>query len=766
MFETLFQFLFEYRLQVFRQGDFRFAPPAGAPVAAVVVVAALALAFVSYRVLRARVEWRQRAVLGALRLAALAIILFCIFRPVLIVKAAVAQQNVVGVLIDDSRSMQLPETNAAPDGSTPTPTRADRVRQTFANPDSPIMRALAEKFLVRTFRFSSSTARVSAPGDLTFGGTQTRLSNALESSRQELAGLPVSGLVLVTDGADTTDATVADALLASKAEALPVFTVGIGQETLAHDIQVGRVSTPRTALKGTSLLVDAVLTQTGYAGQTVSLDVEDGGRIVGSQPVRLPADGDPVSVRVKFTASEAGPRVFRLKVAPQPGEVVTQNNQRDVQIDIRDRKERILYYEGEPRFEMKFARQAIKDDKNLELVTLQRTAENKFLRLDVDAAGVELAAGFPKTREDLFAYRGLVLGSVEASAFNADQLRMISEFVDVRGGGLLLLGGARAFAEGGYAGTPLAEIMPVVMERGGGAFTHLKVHPTRAGQAHAVTQLGDTEQASADRWKLMPPLSTVNQIETIKPGATTLLSATDDRRRERVVLAYERYGRGKSVAFPVQDSWMWQMHATISLEDQTHENFWRQLLRWLVDGVPDAVETRPLTDRVEPGQPVTLTADIVDKRFVELNDANVVAHVTGPSGKVVDVPMQWTGERNGQYRATLATSDGGWYQAKVDATRAGQPVGSAVTHVRAVPDDAEYFDATMHAPLLKRIAQETGGRFYTADAMTSLPDDLKYSGRGVTAVEERELWHMPILLMALVGILCAEWSLRRMWRLA
>jgi hypothetical protein len=86
--------------------------------------------------------------------------------------------------------------------------------------------------------------------------------------------------------------------------------------------------------------------------------------------------------------------------------------------------------------------------------------------------------------------------------------------------------------------------------------------------------------------------------------------------------------------------------------------------------------------------------------------------------------------------------------------------------VRAVPDDAEYFDATMHAPLLQRIAKETGGRFYKSDAMTALPDDLKYSGRGVTAVEERELWHMPILLIALVMIVCAEWGLRRIWRLA
>ncbi|HET7694864.1 MAG TPA: glutamine amidotransferase [Vicinamibacterales bacterium] len=760
MFEKLFQFLFEYRPHVFQQGDFRFAPPAGAPVAALVIAAALAIAFVSYRLIQSRVQWRERAVLGALRIAALGLILFCIFRPVLIVKAAVTQQNVVGILIDDSRSMQLPATNQAA-GS-----RADLVRSTFANPDSAVIKALSDRFLIRTFRFSSSTARVATPGDLTFTGTQTRLANAIESARQELAGLPVSGLVLVTDGADTTDATVADALLASKAEALPVFTVGVGQETLSHDIQVGRVSTPRTALKGTSLLVDAVLTQTGYAGQTVTLDVEDEGRIVGSQPVRLPADGDPVSVRVRFTATEAGPRIFRLRVAPQPGEVVTQNNQRDVQIDIRDRKERILYFEGEPRFEMKFARQAIKDDPNLELVTLQRTAENKYLRLDIDAAGVELAAGFPKTREELFAYRGLVLGSIEASAFSADQLRMIAEYVDVRGGGLLFLGGPRAFAEGGYAGTPVEDVMPVLLGRSAGAFAALKIQPTRAGQAHAVTQLGDTEQASADRWKSMPSLSTVNQIEALKPGATALLAGLDERRRERVVLAFERYGRGKSIAFPVQDSWHWQMDAAIRVEDQTHENFWRQLLRWLVDGVPDAVEVRTLTDRVEPGQPVALTADVVDPRFVELNDANVVAHVTSPSGKKTAVSLQWTGERSGQYRAAFDTAEPGWYQATLDATREGKSVGGAVAHVRAVPDDAEYFDAAMHAPLLKRIAQDTGGRFYPADATSTLADDLKYSGRGVTAVEERELWHMPALLIALVCVICAEWGLRRYWRLA
>ena len=119
---------------------------------------------------------------------------------------------------------------------------------------------------------------------------------------------------------------------------------------------------------------------------------------------------------------------------------------------MRDVRERILYYEGEPRFEMKFIRRAVADDKNLLSVALQRTADNKYMRLDGEPD--EVVGGFPKTRDELFRYRGLILGSVEAGAFSGDQLQMIADFVDRRGGGLLMLGGPRSFGEGGYGGTP------------------------------------------------------------------------------------------------------------------------------------------------------------------------------------------------------------------------------------------------------------------------------------------------------------------------
>ena len=755
VFDVLFQSLFNYRPIVFEQGKFHLDPSGGSYAAAVVGLVVVAAAVLTYRSVGGRRRLRDQIVLLGLRAAALSLVLFCLFRPILVVKAAVPQQNILGVLLDDSRSMQVADWKEKP--------RGEYVRDQFGSPDRPMLKALSDRFLIRTFHFSSTASRLDSESGLSFMGSQTRLGAALDAARQELAGLPVAGLVLVSDGADTSDAALTGALLGLKADKLPVYTVGVGRESLAKDIQVDRVTTPSSVLAGSSLLIDVTVTQTGYAGQMVTVDVEDEGRIIGSEKVKLPPDGAPVTVRVRAIASETGPRLFRFKVPPQPGEVVTQNNVREATVDVRDAKEKILYFEGEPRFEMKFIGRAVADDKNLQLVALQRTADNKYLRLGVDNAD-ELVVGFPRTREELFAYRALILGSVEAGAFTGDQLRMIADFVDKRGGGLLMIGGARAFAEGGYAGTPVADVLPVVVERAAGQGTtllRLKVSPTRAGSEHAVTQIADTPAASAARWAELPQVTSVNPITEVKPGATMLLNGVDERGRPQVVLASQRYGRGKALAFTLQDSWLWQMHASIPLEDQTHAHLWRQIMRWLVDGVPGQVDAKATSERVEPGEPVTIEASVVDPTFVELNDANVVAHVARPDGSTVDVPLQWAGDRPGQYRGTFPSSVGGRYQVTVEGQRAGASLGTSVVYARVEASDVEYFDATMHPQVLKRIADETGGRFYTPDNAAGLTEDVRYGGRGVTTVEERELWHMPIVMAALLALVCAEWGYRR-----
>ena len=757
MFDAIFQALFSHRLIVFQQGEFRFDVSTGSLVAAVLVGVLMAAAIMTYRRVGGKGRMRDRVVLTVLRMAALAFVLFCLFRPTLIVRAAVPQQNVVAVLLDDSRSMQIPDWDGQARGA--------YLTEQFGAPDSPLIQALSDRFLVRTFRFSSTAGRLESASDLSFSGSQTRLGVALDGAREELAGLPVSGIVLVSDGADTSDASMADALLGLKAEQLPVYTVGVGSTQLPRDIQIDRVNTPRVALKDASLLVDVTVTQTGYAGRTVTIYVEDEGRIVGSEELQLPADGSPATVQVRAAASEAGPRLFKFRVAPLADEMITQNNVRETLIDVRDDREKILYFEGEPRFEMKFLGRAIADDENLQLVVLQRTADNKFLRLGVDDPD-ELLGGFPRTREELFAYSALILGSIEAGAFTGDQLQMIADFVDRRGGGLLMIGGARAFGEGGYGGTPVADALPLTIDPGTrasepAALARLQVVPTRAGESHASTQIAATEAASAVRWRDLPQVTSVNAPLEPKPAAIVLLTGTDERGREQPVLTWQQYGRGKTVALTLQDTWQWQMHASMSLEDQTHENYWRQILRWLVNSVPSVVEAHGVAERVEPGELVTVEATVKDKAHVELNSADVTARVTRPNGGTVDVPLEWSGELDGLYRGTFVSSEAGTYEVAVDASQGAEIIGSDVAFVRAGPSDEEFFDPTMHEGPLRRIADESGGRFYTPDTAAGLAEDVRYTGRGVTSVEERDLWNMPIVLIVLMSLVCTEWAYRR-----
>jgi uncharacterized membrane protein len=753
--ETLFTFLFKYPLLVFQQGDFTWGVSRVAMLAIVAVTALAVAALVTYRGAAEGTErpLRDRVVLVALRSALLLILLFCLLRPTLMLKASVPQQNFVGVLVDDSRSMTIADVGGQP--------RTTFVQQQLSAPGAKLAADLSKKFVLRYFTFSSSADRVASPAALRYNGTSTRLGPALERARDELAGLPLAGLVLVTDGADTSDATLDAPLASLKARQIPVFPVGLGQERFSKDIQVTRVETPASVLKGTSLVVDVVLTQTGYAGRSVPLTVEDSGHIVDREDVTLPGDGESSTVRVHFMANDAGPRVFRFSVAPQDGEQVTQNNVRDALIEVQDRVEKVLYYEGEPRFEYKFIRRAVQDDKNLQVVGLDRTAENKYYRQGVSNPD-EHAGGFPKTREELFAYRAIILGSIEAAAFTPEQQRMLADFVNKRGGGLLMLGGRRSFAEGGWAGTPVAEALPVVLDsrRQPSYFSELSVEPTRAGALFPVTQIADTEEASLAKWQSMPQVSTVNPIHEAKPGATVLLTAPD-KNQQQIVLAYQRYGRGKTIAFPIQDSYLWRMDAKIPVTDTTHTMFWRRMVRWLVDAVPDQVNISTARDRFEPGESVRLTAEVLDAAYSEVNDAQVEAEVTSPSGKTTALPMEWTVEHDGEYGAAFGADEPGLYAITVTATRDGKAIGTSVKHIRVSAGDAEYFDANMRAPLLKRIADETGGRFFTAADASQLPDAISYSGRGVTIVEERDLWDMPILLILALALMAAEWGYRR-----
>ncbi len=758
--ESLFELLFKYRPVVFERGTLGFDWPVPWMALVPIALAAAIGAAWLYRQSQAGLTTRDQWVLGGLRAFAIAIVATCLARPVLAVSRAIEQRNVVGVVVDDSRSMRITDHDGA--------ARGDYAQQVFGGPDSSLFKALSAKFQLRFFRTSGAGGRSESLGEGPLNGARTHLASALLRAEEELAGAPVAGMVVISDGADNSSSMpgatpMLEQLLALRARQVPVYAIGVGSERFARDIEVSRVEVPGTVLREASILVEVVVTQRGYAGTKIPVVIEDSGRIIGTKEVTLPRDGDAAVVRLRVPASEQGARLLRIHVPVQSDEMVRENNERAVVVVVSDRREKILYLEGEPRFELKFIRQAVEEDRNLQVVTLLRSAKDKFLRLSVDDS-VELASGFPKTREELFSYRGVILGSVEASFFTVDQLRMLADFVGIRGGGLLALGGRRALAEGGYAGTPLADALPVELgppvPRDSGA-TEIAVTPTAAGVLHPATQLAPNDTATAALWRQMPPLTTVNEVGRPKPGATVLLEGNaEGDRRARPTLVFQRYGRGKAIVFAVQDAWLWQMHQSVPVEDQRHETFWRQLLRWQVSDVPSRVDVVAVGEgAVNEGIPLRVV--VSDSAYARSNGASVSAEVVSPSGERTTLPFEWATDRDGEYAATMVPGQNGVHTVNVTSVAGRDTVRSTAGYVRVADPTAEYFGAEMRPAVLRQFADETGGRFYRTSEASRLAEDIQYTTSGATEVERLDLWDMPMLFLLLMATLGAEWLYRR-----
>ncbi|MGQ0648684.1 MAG: hypothetical protein ACT4P7_14080 [Gemmatimonadaceae bacterium] len=756
--EGILEFLLKYRPAAYARGSLSFAPPIPVWMVWLAVGAIAAAGAMQYARSSASFGRRDRIVLGILRVIAVAALGFALARPVLVIAESVTQRNIVAVLVDDSRSMRIADVGGQP--------RSSAVVSLVGAADSSLLKALAPRYQTRVYRVSA-TGRVNDPAAIAYDGTRTRLLSAMLRVQDELAGAPLAGIVVLSDGADNSTVTgtspgITEQLLSLRSRAVPVYAIGIGTPRFARDVEIARIDAPRSVLKNSTVLLTVVVVQRGLGGSRLPVVVEDSGRIVGSATVVMPKDGEAVQVRVRVPATETGARLLRVHVPVQDGEIVRENNERRTLLVVRDRREKILYMEGEPRFELKFARRAVEGDPNVQLVTLLRSAKEKFLRLGVDDS-LELASGFPQTREDLFSYRGIVLGSIEASFFTADQLRMLSDFASERGGGLLFLGGRSAYAEGGYAGTPLSDAFPFELGLGTADSTahELRAQPTPLGALHPALQIGPNDSATAARWTALPPLTSVNMLLRAKPGATVLLTGTTgDGPGSRPLLAVQRFGRGRVLGLAAQDTWLWQMHATISVADSTHETLWRQMLRWIVSDVPDRVDVAA-PEESGPGEAVPVTAVVSDAAFLKANGASVTGLVTGPGSRASPMSFDWTVDRDGEYTASFVPDRPGVHEIVLQSVSKGDTTDSRPGYVRVAEPTDEQFGAELRASLLQQVAEETGGGYYTPATAGEIVKDIVYSPSGSTVVKRNDLWDMPLVLMVLLIALGGEWFLRR-----
>lgn len=755
--DSLIQFLFKYKWSVFAKGDLRFANRPGWLVMLLLLAAIGSLVYFLYIRPGYRISTPNRTALIALRGALLLVLALLLMRPVLVISSIIPQSTSVAVLADNSLSMSLADEAGSP--------RLEAVRQLLTG-ESEFLRGLESKFKVKLYSFADTATRLSESGKLDGTGPATDLPGSLDLAVKDSGGLPLSAIIVLSDGASNTPRDLTAQLRELRARNLPVFTLGAGSTERFKDAEISRITAPRRVLNGSAVSAEVLFRASGLGNTRAVVAVSEDGRAIKSEPVDLSGD-ESQTVTLEFTPATVGTHRYTFEIKPIEGEITTENNVQEALIEVVDDHPKVLYIEGEPRWEYGKMRWSLnRNEKNLVLVSVLRSADGKYYRQGVESAQ-ELETGFPRTAEELFAYQGIILGSIEANFFSYEQLKLIEEFAARRGGGVLGIGGSRAFDAGRYASTPIAGMLPLdlndrIDEPEMPPVVNFKAELTSRGKSHAVTRLNEDRNLSAKAWEELPPITVPEVLADVKPGATVILEGRSlaDRKRTVPLLAEQRYGRGRTMALTASDTWRWRMQ--MDSKNTSHETFWRQLLRYLVSTTPRPIEVQTERDVYYAGDPVTIRAEINDRKFEPIRDAQAVAKITPPAGDPVEIQLNWTvNQASGDYRADYVPAVDGLYKIEVETRSKSEPVGRAAASFYRTNRTREYYDARQNEELLRRVSAETGGKYYPISRARELLEDISFLEGNNSERVSKDLWDMPFNFLLLVGLVAGEWFLRK-----
>ena len=353
----------------------------------------------------------------------------------------------MAVLVDDSRSMAVPENETT------------RLAQAEKMLTGGLLASLQKKFQVRLYRFGKGLERIQEVDQLSGTAPATRIGVSLEQTLAEASTLPLGSVVLLSDGSDNSGGIDLDTIGQIRRAHVPVHTIGFGRERLARDVEVSDVSLPVRALADSRLSAEITFRQFGCTREKARLVVREGDRLLASREVTLKAEATPQTEALVFNAGLAGPRIFNSPSSHWPARRMSkQPGDAPGECDVRQTAHPLFRRRAEVGIQIHPSRNRRR--RSLQLASIVRTTQNKIYRQGIQDAK-ELLDGFPSKPEELFAFDGLIIGSTEAGYFTPQQQQLMRDFVDRRGGGVLFLGGRAALSDGGWAHSPLAELLPV-----------------------------------------------------------------------------------------------------------------------------------------------------------------------------------------------------------------------------------------------------------------------------------------------------------------
>jgi hypothetical protein len=768
-------------------------------------VAAFALTVFLYR-RRQGLPLGFRMVLAFFRLLALCLIVSVLFEPTATVKQTHTEKRRLPVLVDVSQSMSVKDQRKRsgdigeaavalgflPLASTPedvkrsamsldgkqrdaiaAASRLDLATGLLSKSAGEMLGSIGEDLDVSYHAFGETMHRL-GEGDsgikeslaaLQSDSPETSIAGALEALAKTERGAPLAGVVLVSDGLDTSSRRAESVVRDLGTRGIPVYTVPVGIAD-PDDVSIRNVIMQDVAFTGDKVPVRVQLQSKGYEKRTSDLTVSLNGRGVARQTVSFEGGLQSEEIFFNVDVAERGAARIGIKIEAFSDEATAANNLVERSVRVVNEKINVLCIEGSARWEFRYLRAMLKRDPRINATFIGTRSQPELAQ-----NSSEYIASFPEEREEAFSYDLVILGDVDSAFFSTEAFLRLEELVRERGGSLLMLCGAR-FAPASYAGTPVERMLPVEFDPDAEwEDIDESVYPvlTPEGRSSLVMTL-ETDQDENDLvWSRVAPLDRIPPLLAPRPGATVLaeLSDTQSRADRYPLVAWQRYGTGKCMMMATDRLWLLRFKTG----DKYHWRVWSQCVQFLtlsrLMGEHKRIRletdrgTYPVDDRV------MLYANLLDNDYEPLIQSGFEIGVSaldtdGSAGDPQRVTLRPDKSNPGLYEGYFSPLRAGGY--RVEANPADRPLSNSI-EFQVADLRPELANTDMQIDHLRRIAELSGGEVLSALELQKLPALLNREPHTTTVRTDRPLWDNSLVALVLVALLGIEWILRRKYDL-
>lgn len=626
--------------------------------------------------------------------------------------------------------------------------------------EQPWVKSLSDQCDIEIFPFAgelgNKTPRTEVVA-LAPDGKSSLVRASLGKLVERYRGQNVTGLLLLTDGLDTREA--AEDWTAGPWP-FPIYTVRLEPDGLWEvepDLRVDSVETPRRVVVGWDNELKAIVSGQGTKGAPVEVQLFENDTLIQTLPIQLTDEGARETV-FRLSHPVTGSFTYTIKVPPLPRESQTNDNTYSVTVQVIDAKNRLLYLEGNPRWESKYLVRVLKANKEISPVCFVRGPGGLFITLGTKSQKMpEL------TKDQLLNFKIVIVGDLDAAELGASRAEALAAFVEA-GGSLVLIGGPKGWGANGFFETPLNKVLPI---RRGNAMPieegQYSLLLTDEGRAHPAFLAGP------DGWTNVPPVLSRVPVTSLSPGAVAL--ATTAAGAGQPIIVSQKFGQGKVVTILTDSLWRWQLQPG---RDNPYLRFWNQLLLWLTP-TEEASKDNQLdlfadADRLFLGEVLNLNARLGGKDTV--GDAApkpaVTCEIQTPDNRRLPFAMAHeyittaTGVKFPGYRLAFTAQTPGLHKAMATTEIGGRKLDSGSFSFFIKPFTPESAPRSPAVKVLTSIATASKGQFCEPDELNDLLSALQVKSDEEEKVSYKSLWNNWPIMACLIALIALEWVIRKL----